>query len=175
MKRRDFFKTIIAAGVAVSVPVAFLVKPEEYQFCIEAQRLFDAMIEPPEIESRIAIDVYIRDLKKGGVWEKMDHFYRFDAGNEHDALINWVNPGVNDAAIGENARFDKEDGAIVIDGCFGKSQNGNFATVSNESGSQTVYYNGFSHRLTDIFAGNGLTDDEIKRFQIIRTQYINKL
>lgn len=90
MERRSFLKVIIAAGVAVNVPLALLIKPEEYQFCNEAKALFDAMTEDAPIEWKIATDINILDLKGGGVWNKLDCLYRFgEMSNENDSLINW--------------------------------------------------------------------------------------
>ena len=63
-----------------------------YNYCEEAEYLFSRMTtKPPEIE-KMAIRKVIIKLKRAGIWQKMDLWQMYAAGNEVSCRTNWVNP-----------------------------------------------------------------------------------
>lgn len=70
-----------------------------YRFEIETQEIFNRANEEgftlPNWNTRVAINVLIKDMKANGYWQNLDAFYNFnynDASLANFSLINWKNP-----------------------------------------------------------------------------------
>jgi hypothetical protein len=67
-------------------------------FCSEYQAVYDSFTSKPSAAIASAQDTMVRALVDGGVWDRLDVFYMFANENSGaDNLINWVNPGTNNA------------------------------------------------------------------------------
>lgn len=73
---------------------------DQWTYTVEAQDWWDAMTTAPSVADKVIWNTMIKNLITSGVWAKLDQFVihaiHTNAGGE--ALINVVNPGVNDAA-----------------------------------------------------------------------------
>jgi hypothetical protein len=78
----------------------------------EAQAVFNEMTTDPSLEQKGRIDDYIKYLKDGGVWSKLDVMYLF-AGHTNtggEALINIKNPGTFNATLVNSPSFSAYQG-----------------------------------------------------------------
>jgi len=66
-------------------------------YSAEALAVFAAMTTPPTDARKLLIDACIAALKTGGVWTLLDVLYVFAAPDTQSALLNWKNPGTNNA------------------------------------------------------------------------------
>jgi len=62
--------------------------------------VYNAMTNKPTTDIAAAQNTMVESLVDGGVWAKLDVFYLFAqySNDDSEALINWVNPGTNDAS-----------------------------------------------------------------------------
>ena len=67
----------------------------------ETEALFGAFTGSYDTTTKRQIDRLITELKSAGVWGKLDWYGNaFWAANEHDALLNWVNPAQTLTKVG---------------------------------------------------------------------------
>jgi len=67
----------------------------------EYQVVYNAMTNKPSADVAAAQDILVRALVADGIWAKLDVFYVFaqESNAASEALINWINPGTNNATI----------------------------------------------------------------------------
>jgi hypothetical protein len=68
---------------------AVILKP----FCVEAKLLFNAMVQPPDLRRKNAINDFIRGDKFDGNWSITNAIWFPASHNQQAANLNWKNPG----------------------------------------------------------------------------------
>ena len=103
----QFFKNIVMKQTTETIEIT-----EGNGFCIEYQRIYDAMTNKPSASVATAQNNSVVSLINAGIWKLWDVFYGFDTetndGNE--TLINWINPGTDDATVGVQPTFTSLEG-----------------------------------------------------------------
>jgi hypothetical protein len=79
-------------------------------FSAPAIALFAAMDVKPTGTRKQAIDKFIAALVDAGIWDLLDVLHVFAAHTEQAALLNWINPGTNDAVAVDAPTFAADRG-----------------------------------------------------------------
>lgn len=68
-------------------------------YLAETNTIAAAFSTPPTKVRKDLIEMVVGTLKASGVWASLDVFHMFAAADSQASLINWVNPGTNDATV----------------------------------------------------------------------------
>jgi len=81
-------------------------------YSTEYQTVYNAMTNKPTSAIAEEQNTMVSSLVSAGVWAELDALYIFavHTNDDSEALINWVNPGINDATIGVSPTFTAYEG-----------------------------------------------------------------
>lgn len=77
----------------------------------DAQAIIDRMTVAPSIDTKLAINNLVLDLKTHGVWDKLDALQVYAAHTQQAGLLDWKRTGVS-ASLSGSATWDADDGII---------------------------------------------------------------
>ena len=123
----------------------------------EAYALFKRMDKQPTDERKAQINTLIKDLKVGGVWDKLDLFYMFADNTKFNSTLNWVSKKYKLQESG-SPLFVRDEGFITSPGNFlvtgYKPLNSN--KVSRESITMGIYGKNMPvENINDIYMDDG--------------------
>ena len=88
----DFFRDTFGLGMPDVIPSA-----GGAGYSAEYQAVYDSFTNPPPTAVADAQNTMVESLVAAGIWAKLDVFYLFANYWPDDGLINWINPGTNNA------------------------------------------------------------------------------
>lgn len=117
------------------------------QFCDEYQSVYDSFYTKPNSVAAIFQNTMVESLVADGIWALMDVIYvhASHTNDNNEALINWKNPGVNDATIvldGGTMNFTAYEGFQSDNGAYidyGYNPNSEGVNFTQNSGSFGFY------------------------------------
>lgn len=123
----------MSLGLGISLP--FTTIKGFVGFCEQYQTVYDAMTTPPSAAVATAQNVMVKALVDGGVWAKTDYMLLLaqETNDDSEALINWVNPGTNDATLVNAPAF------VSLEGFTGNGVDSYINTNFNETTDATYY------------------------------------
>jgi hypothetical protein len=127
-------------------------------FSEEYQAVFDAKVVKPSMAHAVAENTMVESLVSAGYWARMHYgnIYATESTAGAEALINWINPGTNDADLdGTSPTWDNLEGFTGVGSSYISTNFNPFGVVSQNSATAIIYIRSNVNETKNVYSSRG--------------------